>query len=85
MGSFICNSRAIGEEADKILNEMKFDTSFLWHYDLCGIITEMRVKNKNITYVHAPKPEIEKFMNQMEWEANTLEEVEQQSPPIIIS
>jgi hypothetical protein len=85
IGSFICNSRAVGEEADKLLREMKFDTSFLWHYDPCGIISEMRVKNKNIPYVHAPKPEIEKFVNQMEWEANTLEEVEQQSPPIIIS
>jgi hypothetical protein len=85
IGSFICNSRAVGEEADKILREMKFDTSFLWHYDPWGIITEMRVKNKNILYIHAPKPDIEKFANQTEWEASTLEEVEQQSPQIIIS
>jgi hypothetical protein len=56
---------------------MKFETSFLWHYDPCGIISEMRVKNKNILYVHTPKLEIEKFVNQTEWEVNTLEEVEQ--------
>jgi hypothetical protein len=85
IGSFICNSRAVGEEADKLLREMKFETSFLWHYDPCGIISEMRVKNKNIPYVHTPKPEIEKFVNQTEWEVNTLEEVEQQSPSVIIS
>jgi len=64
---------------------MKFDTSFLWHYDPWGIITEMRVKNKNIWYIHAPKLDIKKFANQTEWEVSTLEEVEQQSPQIIIS
>jgi len=77
IGSFICNSRAVGEEANKILREMKFDTSFLCHYDLWGIITGMRVKNKDILYIHAPKPDIEKFENQMEWEASKLEEVEE--------
>ena len=53
---------------------MKFDASFLWHYDPCGIISEMRIKNKNIPYVHSPKLEIERFTNQTEWEVNTLEE-----------
>jgi hypothetical protein len=85
IGSFICNSRAVGEEGDKILREMKCETSFLWHYDPCGIISEMRVKNTNISYVHTPKPEIEKFVNQTKWEVNTLEEVEQQYPSVIIS
>jgi hypothetical protein len=75
--SFICNSRGIGEEADRFLKEMNFDASFLWHYDLCRIILEMRVKNKNIPYVHSPKPKIEKFAYQTEWEVNTLEETEQ--------
>jgi hypothetical protein len=60
------------------------ETSFLWHYDPCGIISQIRVKNKNILYVHTPKPEIEKFVNQMELEVNTLEEVEHQSPSVII-
>jgi hypothetical protein len=67
------------------LKEMKFDVSFLWKYDPCGIISEMRVKNKNIPYVHSPKPEIEKFANQTEWEENTLEETEEQSPSLIVS
>jgi hypothetical protein len=58
IGSFICNSQDVGEEADKLLKEMKFETSFMWHYDPCGIIMEMRVKKKNISYVHAPKPKI---------------------------
>jgi hypothetical protein len=85
IGSFICNSRGVGEEADRFLKEMKFEVSFLWHYDPCGIISEMRVKNKNVPYVHISKPEIERFVNQMEWEPNTLEEIEQQDPSVTIS
>jgi hypothetical protein len=64
---------------------MKFDISFPWHYDPCGVIAEMRFRNKSCPYAHVPKPEIEKFMNQSKWEVNTLEEAEQQSPPAIIS
>jgi hypothetical protein len=78
IGSFICNSRGTGEEADRMLKEMKFLTSFIWHYDPCGIISEMRVKNKNVPYAHESKPKIEKFANQTEWEPDTLMDVEQQ-------
>jgi hypothetical protein len=84
-GSFICNSRAVKEEANKILKEMKFGISFSWHYDPCGIIAEMRLRNKISPYAHVPRLEIEKFMNQTKWEVNTLENVEQKSPPDIIS
>jgi hypothetical protein len=76
IGSFICTIRGIGEEVDRMLREMKFFMSFPWHYDPYGIISEMRVKNKNIPYVHVSKPEIEKFANQTVWEPNTLVEVE---------
>jgi hypothetical protein len=76
IGSFICNSRGIGDEADRLLKEMKFEVSFSWHYDPCGIISEMRVKNKNVPYVHIPKPEIERFTNQTELDSNTLEDIE---------
>jgi hypothetical protein len=55
---------------------MKFKVSSLWHYDPCGIISEMRVKNKNVPYVHIPKHRIERFTNQIEWETNTLEDIE---------
>jgi hypothetical protein len=61
-----------------MLKEMKFFMSFPWHYDPCGMISEMRVKNKNIPYVHESKPEIEKFTNQTVWVLDTLIEVEQQ-------
>jgi hypothetical protein len=60
-----------------MLREMKFFLSFLGHYDPCGIISEMRVKNKKIPYVHVSRPKIEKFANQTAWEPNTLIEVEQ--------
>jgi hypothetical protein len=59
-----------------MLREMKFLTSFTWHYDPCGIISEMREKNKNVPYAHEPKPEIERFANQTEWEPDTLVDVE---------
>jgi hypothetical protein len=64
---------------------MNFSTSFIWHYDPHGIIVEMRLKNKISPYAHTLKPEIEKFMNQTEWEVNTLEDTEQQSPLTMIS
>jgi hypothetical protein len=85
IGYFIYNSRGAGEEANKLLKEMKFFVSFSWHYDPCGIISKMRVKNKNIPYVHTSKPEIEKFVNQIEWEPNTLVETEQQDLSVIVS
>jgi hypothetical protein len=40
----------------------------------------MRVKNKNAPYAHEPKPEIEKFVNQIVWLPNTLLDLEQQGP-----
>jgi hypothetical protein len=85
IGSFICNNRGTGEEEDKMLREMKFSMSFPWHYDPCGIISEMRVKNKNIPYAHEARPEVEKFPNQTVWEPNTLVEVEQQDPQATLS
>jgi hypothetical protein len=85
IGYSICKIRVVGEEADKLLKEMKFNTSFLWPYDPCGITAEMRSKNKSSPYAHALKPEIEKFLNQIEWEVNTMEDTEQQSPSFIIS
>ena len=76
IGSFIYNSIGVGDEADKLLREMKFPTSFTWRYDPHSIISDMRVKNKNAPYAHEPRPEIEKFANQVEWEPDTLEDVE---------
>jgi hypothetical protein len=55
IGSFICNNRGTGQEVDRMLREMKFSMIFPWHYDPCGIISEMRVKNKNIPYVHVSR------------------------------
>jgi hypothetical protein len=77
--------KCVREEADKLLKEMKFFVSFTWHYDTCGIISEMRIKNKNILYVHISRPKVEKFANQTEWEPNTLVETEQQDLPVTVS
>ena len=76
IGSFICNNRGAREEANNLLKEMKFFMSFTWHYNPCRIISEMRIKNKNISYVHESRPEVEKFANQTGWEPNTLVETE---------
>jgi hypothetical protein len=51
----------------------------------CRIISEMRIKNKNIPYVHESRPEVEKFANQTGWEPNTLVETEQQEHPVTVS
>jgi hypothetical protein len=64
---------------------MKVFVISIWHYDPYGIISEMRVKNKNIPYVHTSRPEIEKFSNQTEWEPNTLVETEQEDLLVAIS
>jgi hypothetical protein len=85
IGSFIYNNRGTGEESYRLLKEMKFFMSFTWHYDLCRIISELRIKNKNISYVHKSRPEVEKFANQTRWEPNTLVEAEHQDPPVTVS
>jgi hypothetical protein len=70
---------------DKLLKEMKFSIIFSWHYDPCGIIVEIKIKNKISPYAHVPKQEIEKLMNQTELEMNTLEDSEQQPPSASVS
>jgi hypothetical protein len=55
IGPFICNSRAVGEEANKLLKEMKFNTSFTWHYDPSGIIAEMRIQKQKFTLCSHPQ------------------------------
>jgi hypothetical protein len=45
----------------------------------------MRIKNKNIPYVHESRPEVEKFANQRGWEQNTLVEIEQQDLLVTVS
>ena len=63
IGPFICNSRAVGEEVDKLLKEMHFNLSFTWSYDPLGVISKLRVENKSTSYFHTAKLEIEKYKN----------------------
>jgi len=56
---FRCNTRTVGEEADRTLKEMKFSLRFTWSYDPCGIIPNLRVENKNTPYIHTSRPDIE--------------------------
>ena len=72
IGPFICNSRVAGEQANKGLKEMKLTHNFTWSYDPLGIISKKRVENKSTPYIHTHRPEIEQFMNQIEWTPNTL-------------
>ena len=59
IGPFICNSRAAGDEADKILKEMKLTHSFTWSYDPMGIISKKRVENNSTPYIHTHRYDIE--------------------------
>jgi len=72
LGNFICNSREAGEEVDHILQEMKFQKSFIWRYDPQGFMTKLRKKAKLGPYIYHPIPEIEAYANQSEWLENTL-------------
>jgi len=72
IGPFICNSRAIGEEANRRLKEMNFTHNFTWSYDPWGIISNKRVENKSKAYIHTQRPKIEKYMNRIEWTFDTL-------------
>jgi hypothetical protein len=80
---FICNNREAGEEAYIILKHMKFPLSFTWSYDPFGIIYELRTKKNTTPYVNTQRPEVEGYMNQAEWEENTLQEAEEK--PISIT
>jgi len=60
---FICNSRAVGEEADLLLKQMNFPLSFTWSYERFGVISKLRVEQKDTPYVHTQRLEIEKYMN----------------------
>lgn len=64
---FVCNTRTIGEEADRILKEMKFSLIFTWSYDPCGVILKLRVEKKNTPYFHTSRPDIEQYANKLEW------------------
>ena len=72
IGSFICNNRATGEEADNLLKHMNFTQSFTWNYDPFGVIPELGVKQNNTPYAHIHKPEVEKYVNKTDWKEITL-------------
>lgn len=77
LGPFVCNTGTAGEEEDTILKEIKFNLSFTWSYDPCGIISKLKMENKITPYIHTSRPEIEKYANQLELIENTLQEVEE--------
>jgi hypothetical protein len=64
---------------------MDFILIFPWNYDPFGIISEIRLKHNISPYAHVPKPEIENFINQTDWQENTLLETKEQPSPTNIS
>lgn len=76
VGPFRCNTRSAREEADKIL-EMKFNLIFTWSYDPSCIISKLRVENITTPYIHTQWPEIEKYVNELIWVENTLQQAEE--------
>jgi hypothetical protein len=81
-GSFICNNIATGEELDNLLKQMSFTQSFTWNYDPFGVISNLKVKQKNTHCARIHKPEVEKYMNQTEWQEKTLLETKEQPAPV---
>ena len=39
IGSFICNNKDAGEEANNLFKQMNFILIFTWNYDMFGIIS----------------------------------------------
>lgn len=74
---FVCNTRIAGEEANRMLKEMKFSLSFTWSYDPCEIISKLKAEKKITPYIHTSRPNIEQYANQLEWTENTLQEAEE--------
>ena len=64
---------------------MNFTRSFTWNYDPFGVRLELRVKQKRTPYAHVHKCEVEKYMNQIDWQENTLLETEEQPSPVTAS
>jgi len=64
---------------------MEFHLRFTWSYDPFGIISELRTKHKTTPYVHTQRPYIEKYMNQAQWEENTLQEEKEKHVSMTIS
>jgi hypothetical protein len=57
---------------------MRFTQSSTWSYDPFGVISELKVKQRSTPYSHTQKPEVEKYMNQIEWKEDTLLETEEE-------
>lgn len=76
-GHFSSNARTIEKVGDVLLKQMKFKLNFSWSYDPLGIVSNLRVEQKTTPYAHNPRLEIEQYMNQDEWQENTLQEAEE--------
>jgi hypothetical protein len=85
IGPFIYNNKSVGEESDNLLKQMRFTLSSNWRYDPFGVISELKIKQRSTPYVHTQKPEVEKYMNQIEWQENTLLETKEKHAPITAS
>jgi len=74
LGPFICNSREARKEENLILQRLNLKQSFIWRYDHLDFSCNRRQKNKMAPYIHHRIPKIEKYVNQLEWRENTLED-----------
>ena len=72
LGPFICNSREVGQEADLMLQNMKFQRCSVSRYDPLEFITKKRQKVKLGPFIHHPILEIEAYANETEWVEGTL-------------
>ena len=78
VGPFIYNTMEVGKEANFLLKKMKFKLNFTFSYDPFGIISKLKVEDNTTPYTHTQRPNIAKFMNQDQWEENTLHEAKEQ-------
>jgi len=77
VGPFMCNTRTTSKEADLLLKQLSFELSFTWSYGPFVMISGLMVEQKTTPYTHTLQQEIEQYMNQYEWEENTMQEKEE--------
>ena len=83
IGPFIVNNKKAANEIKVKLKEYNFPCSFTWKYDPQGILSAARVKCKLPVSLHDPKPHIERYVNKIEWEPNTLSDDDSEAVQVI--
>ena len=63
VGPFIVNMRQSTDEVTRMLDEMHLLLGEKWAYDPHSVISNRRIENEYLAFIHESKPDIEKMAN----------------------